>query len=104
MYVHVYSGLTSRCKALTDAYHPMKTGRGYRLNIIWPISSDCNIRFYDVFAKDIFKDISYKVIEIYEAEPPEFLKNSGGVKRAIQSGKVVKLARVVFFKVIQTLL
>lgn len=102
-------GLRNVCTCLQRPYQQMQDiGRGLlsyerraggcRLNIIWPVSPECNIRFYDVFAEDIFQDISHKVIEIRVAKMPEFLKNSGGIKSAIQSGKPVLAARVAVMK------
>lgn len=67
MWIHVYSGLTSRCITLAHAYHLMKDGRGgKKLTIVWPIDSDCGIGFWEVFADDLFADINLKVIEILQ--------------------------------------
>lgn len=65
MYLHVYSGLASRCMALVGAHHLMKIGLGgEKLTVIWPKCFDCNISFYDCFDKDIFSDINFELIEI----------------------------------------
>lgn len=64
MYVYVWSGLTSRCVTLAEAYYLVKKSRGSKkLTVIWPVDSDCGIHFYDVFADDIFDDIELRVVE-----------------------------------------
>lgn len=63
IYVHVWSGLASRCYTLADAYYLAKRFQR-KLIIIWPISKDCSISYYDVFANEQFQDISMEVIEV----------------------------------------
>ena len=67
MYVHVYSGLMSRCITLAHAYYLLKNyggGRRKRLVVVWPLDKDCGIHFWEVFAHDMFEDIELKVIEV----------------------------------------
>lgn len=64
MVVWVYSGLTSRCVTLLQAYYLQRMiGSRQRLLIIWPIDGSCNINYKNVFGEQ-FKDIKYKVIQL----------------------------------------
>lgn len=65
MIVHVYSGLTSRCRALSQAH---KLARQYndRLIIIWPLEPACWIHYNEVFDNHQFDDIETEIIE-YES-------------------------------------
>lgn len=63
LYVHVYSGLMSRCCTLADAYRLAKHYQK-ELVVIWPISKDCNISYYDIFERNQFLDIPFRIIEV----------------------------------------
>lgn len=68
MWVHVGSGLTSRCITLAHAHYLVKNkGIGKKLTIVWPISNECKISYYDVFDHAQFDDIPVKVIELRRA-------------------------------------
>lgn len=64
MYIHVYTGLTSRCVTLADVYYLLKKAQKKRLTIIWQVDDICNISFYDIFSRDMFCDLDIKVIEL----------------------------------------
>lgn len=65
MWVHTGSGITSRCQVLADAYYMVKEKRiGKKLMIIWPVSKECRISYYDVFDDAQFSDIPHRVIEL----------------------------------------
>lgn len=68
IYLHVYSGLTSRCNTLAQAYQLAKK-YNEKLVIFWEIQSDCNISYKDVFDAKQFHDIEHKVVE-YKAVLP----------------------------------
>lgn len=84
MVIHVYSGLTSRCRSLAEGYMLcQKYDRDFK--VIWEVAPDCGIRFYDVFTDDIFSDISFKVTEIeyVETEPISALLKKGKILKAL---------------------
>ncbi|MDR2547756.1 MAG: hypothetical protein LBC96_09695 [Lachnospiraceae bacterium] len=56
------SGLASRIITICDAYELAKKFKR-KLIILWVMSSDCNIGYHYVFAKEQFADICVKVIE-----------------------------------------
>lgn len=70
MWMHVFSGLMSRCKTMAHAYKLCKMF-GCKLTIIWPVDTECGIEFYDVFDEGIFQDIDFKVIQIYYSKPEQ---------------------------------
>ena len=77
MYVYVWSGLTSRCATLADAYYLVKKSRGSKkLTVIWPVDKDCGIHFYEVFADDMFDDIELRVIEENKLETTNSIYNA----------------------------
>lgn len=80
MYIHVYSGLASRCMTLMHAYYLIQKYRIENLVIIWQREKWCNISYYDVFDKKQFKDIKVEVIE-YSPFGVDFEK---GVKNYIK--------------------
>lgn len=63
MYIECWSGLASRIITLAEACYIQKKWGKEPLKIVWPIAEDCKIAFYDVFERDIFKDISWQLIE-----------------------------------------
>lgn len=91
MWIHVLSGLTSRCNTLADAYDIMKSGKaGKRLTIIWPIDHDCGIHYYEVFERNMFSDIKIRVIEVGEQcryKIKLLNKFEGGYKALLRFGK-----------------
>jgi len=62
IYLHTYSGLTSRCNTLSQTYWLAKK-YNEKLVIFWEISWDCNISYKDIFDERQFNDIEYKVLE-----------------------------------------
>ncbi|MCM1425522.1 MAG: hypothetical protein NC118_02850 [Eubacterium sp.] len=83
MWVHVGSGITSRCITLAHAYYMVKYRKiGKKLTIIWPVSKECKIGYYDVFSDEQFKDIHCKVIEwrrgaIISEKEEQFISKGG---------------------------
>ena len=58
----MYSGLTSRCNTLSQAYRIAKDYND-KLVIIWTLEDACNISYYDVFSEKQFDDIDIEIIE-----------------------------------------
>ena len=66
MFVWVYSGLTSRCHTIAEAYClAKKYEKKPKLTIVWNNDSDCGISYHEVFSKKQFSDIRLKVIELH---------------------------------------
>lgn len=83
MIVHVYSGLTSRCITLAEAYYLTNKSGEKNLTIIWPIEEACGIHFNEVFAADMFSDIKVRVVELKKYRP---IKGAdGGIRRHIKN-------------------
>lgn len=85
MWVLTGSGITSRCGVLADAYYMVKYRKiGKKLTIIWPVSKECKISYYDVFDDTQFADIPHRVIELRRgaviSEKEESFIGKGGVK------------------------
>lgn len=96
MWVEVYSGLTSRCITLAEAYYLMKTGRGGQsLTVVWPITGECGIHFYEVFSQDIFSDINFRIVEVKWDE----IDTNGGVFRTLKNGDIVKAFYILCAKI-----
>lgn len=95
MYVHVYSGLMSRCITLAHAYYLLKNRGGQeKLIIVWPVDIDCGIHFKEVFADDIFSDVDLTVIE----DDTKYLR-SGGVWLNIRKGSCKKAISIAVMKI-----
>lgn len=73
IYLHVYSGLTSRCNTIAQAYQLAKK-YNEKLIIFWEIQTDCNISYKDVFDARQFNDIKHKVVEYNAVLPGEPLE------------------------------
>lgn len=104
MYVHVCSGLMSRCETIAEAYY---LSRKYKkeLVIIWPKTVDCNIGFYDVFDEEQFGCIGHKVIEYrgWAGFIWAQIDEKKGFKYYIRKGKIL-FALSVFLKEISAFL
>lgn len=87
MCVHVYSGITSRCISLIQAYYLAKRNNISNLIIIWQLEKWCNIKYADVFDKNQFKDINLTVMN-YKFFPPNW---GEGVKEYVRKGQIGKV-------------
>ena len=87
MCIHVYSGITSRCKSLIQAYELAKRYRIPNMVIIWQLDKWCNIKYEEVFAKEQFPDVHLAVIT-YKFFPPDF---GEGMKEYMKRGEFGKL-------------
>ena len=66
MFVWVYSGLTSRCHTIAEAYClAKKYEKNPKLTIVWTNEPGCGISYHDVFSKKQFSDIRLKVVELH---------------------------------------
>ena len=94
MIVRVWSGFTSRCITLYHAYCLAKEKKD-SITVIWPVSNDCYIHFWDVFDKESFSGVQVKVVE-------ELQYNSQSIRKFIKQRKYVSVirecARRLFFK------
>lgn len=97
MWLEVYSGLASRCLTLAEAYYLMQSGRGgKRLTVVWPITQECKIHFYEVFDRDIFSDINFRVIEV-KFDRKE-INTNGGVFHTLKNGDMIKAFHILCAK------
>lgn len=62
IWLHVYSGLTSRCNTLAQA-HELAKRYHEPITIFWEIQEDCNISYKDIFDNKQFSDIKHRVVE-----------------------------------------
>lgn len=85
--IHVYSGITSRCVSLTQAYELAKRYRIPNMIVIWQLEKWCNIKYEDVFAKEQFPDVNLGVLN-YQFFPPDW---GEGVKAYLKKGQIGKL-------------
>lgn len=101
MVVHVYSGLTSRCYTLAQAYYLMKKGGGKnRLLAIWPIDKDCGISYDEIFAREQFQDIRLQVIE--KKTRKKRAPDNGGIVRCICKRKYGEALYTAVMKVLDS--
>lgn len=66
MIIHVYSGLMSRCRTLSEAYFLAKKYNDKKLVIIWPLEKACRIHYTEVYDSSQFNDLDVEVIEYDE--------------------------------------
>lgn len=85
--VHVYSGITSRCVSLMQAYELAKRYQIPNVIVIWQLEKWCNIRYEDVFAKEQFSDVNLGVLN-YKFFPPDW---GDGMKVYLKRGQIGKL-------------
>lgn len=85
--VHVYSGITSRCISLMQAYEMAKRYRIPNVIVIWQLEKWCNIKYEDVFAKEQFPDVNLAVLN-YKFFPPDW---GEGVKAYLKKGQIGKV-------------
>lgn len=85
--VHVYSGITSRCVSLIQAYELAKRYRIPNVIVIWQLEKWCNIKYEDVFAKEQFPDVNLAVLN-YKFFPPDW---GDGVKSYLRKGQIAKV-------------
>lgn len=85
--VHVYSGITSRCISLAQAYSLAKQYDIPNLVVIWQLEKWCNIKYNDVFDKNQFKDINLTVMN-YKFFPSDW---GEGVKEYVRKGQIGKV-------------
>ena len=79
IYVHVYSGLMSRCITMLHAYYLVKKYTlDQKMCILWEREPECNIGYYDVFDKEQFGDINVQVID-YSFR----VKTGKGIKKSV---------------------
>lgn len=85
--VHVYSGITSRCISLSQAYYLAKKYNISNVIVIWQLEKWCNIKYDDVFDKEQFKDVNLIVMN-YKFFPPNW---GEGVKAYVRKGQIGKV-------------
>ena len=90
MVVRVSSGLTSRCITLYHAYSLCKQNND-ELVVVWPVSEDCFIHFWQVFNKDSFFGVKLKILE----EKSLAIKNFPSVKGLCRDFKFLRAAFVI---------
>lgn len=94
MYVHVHSGLMSRCVTLAHAYSLVKSGYNKELTIVWPKDDECAIGYKDIFSKEQFSDIPVRVIEYTESV-------NGGVRKNLSEKRIFCAIRIELIKIFE---
>ncbi len=89
--VYVYTGITSRCLSLMQAYYLVRKYHINNLIIIWRLEECCNIRYEEVFDEKQFADIN-TVVLTHGFFPPKWGK---GLKKSLQQLDVRELMRCV---------
>jgi len=82
--VYVYTGITSRCRSLMQAYYLTKRYQIDNLILIWRLEEGCNIRYEDVFDEKQFADINLVVLT-HGFFPPKWEK---GIKNSLRRGDI----------------
>ena len=93
MYVHVYTGLMSRCFTLAQCYYLAKKYQ-YKVVVVWQMEGGCNISYHDCFAPEQFNDIELEVIEI---KTPMVIEK--GIVAYLKEFRVFKACQMLVFEV-----
>lgn len=85
--VYVYTGITSRCLSLMQAYYLTKKYQIDHLIVIWRLEECCNIRYEEVFDEKQFADVNLTVLT-HGFFPPDWGK---GLKKSLCQGDIKSL-------------